>query len=107
MLVKKKYAFIYILFFFFLFKSKREDIVHGKVLIDNQEVKRIGLGEKHLTYKYLGVLIGEDLTFSEQVGRVKGRLISAAFILNQSKNVLPFKSRLDVYRCTGPSLKVI
>ena len=69
---------------YFLFKSKREDIVHGKVVMDNQEVKRIGLGEKHLTYKYLGVLIGEDLTFSEQVGRVKGRLISAAFILNQS-----------------------
>ena len=50
------------------------------------------------TYKYLGVLIGEDLTFSEQVGRVKGRLISAAFILNQSKSFLPVKSHLQAYR---------
>ena len=32
------------------------------------------------------------------MGRVKGRLISAAFMLNQSKNFLPFKSRLQVYR---------
>ena len=66
--------------------------------MDNQEVGRIGKGEKQLTYKYLGVLIGEDLTFTEHVGRVKGKLISAAFILNQSKHFLPFKSRLQVYR---------
>ena len=50
------------------------------------------------TYKYLGVIIGEDFTFSEQVGRVKGRLISAAFILNQSKSFLPVKSHLQAYR---------
>ena len=50
------------------------------------------------TYKYLGVLIGEDLTFDEHVNRVRGKLVSAAFMLNQSKSFLPFHSRLQVYR---------
>ena len=83
---------------YFLFKSQREEIDHGRVLMDGKEVSRIGKGLKEETYKYLGVLIGEDLTFSEHVNRIKGRLISASFMLNQSKNVLPFKARLLVYR---------
>ena len=43
-------------------------------------------------------LIGEDLTFDEHVSRVRGKLVSAAFMLNQSKSFLPLKSRLQVYR---------
>ena len=66
--------------------------------MDGKEVTRIGKGLKEETYKYLGVLIGEDLTFSEHVNRIKGRLISASFMLSQSKNFLPFKARLQVYR---------
>ena len=66
--------------------------------MNGQEVLRIGQGQKQQTYKYLGVLIEEDLTFSEHVGRVRGRLISTAFILNQSKSFLPSKSQLQVYR---------
>ena len=66
--------------------------------MDGQEVERIGKGQKKETYKYLGVLIGEDLNFSEHVSRIKGKLISASFMLNQSKSFLPFKARLQVYR---------
>ena len=66
--------------------------------MDGQEIERIGKGQKSETYKYLGVLIGEDLTFSEHVSRIKGKLISASFMLNQSKHFLPFKARLQVYR---------
>jgi hypothetical protein len=83
---------------YFLFKNTREEQTHGKVFMDNQEVFRIGQGQKQVTYKYLGVLIGEDLTFSEHVNCVTGKLISATFMLNQSKSFLPFKSRLQVYR---------
>ena len=46
----------------------------------------------------MGVLIGEDLTFSEHINRIKGKLVSASFMLNQSKSFLPFKARLQVYR---------
>ena len=66
--------------------------------MNNQEVQRVGKGQKQETYKYLGVLIGEDLTFDEHVNRVRGKLVSAAFMLNQSKTFLPFKARLSVYR---------
>ena len=83
---------------YFLFSKKGEAISHGKVFMDNQEVQRVGKGQKQETYKYLGVLIGEDLTFDEHVNRVRGKLVSAAFMLNQSKPFLPFKARLQVYR---------
>ena len=53
--------------------------------MNGQEVQRVGKGQKQETYKYLGVLIGEDLTFDEHINRVRGKLISAAFMLNQSK----------------------
>ena len=65
--------------------------------MENQEVLRIGKGLGQETYKYLGILIGEDLTFSEHI-RIKGKLISASFMLNQSKLFLPFKARLPAYR---------
>ena len=83
---------------YFLFKKKGEVNLHGKVYMNNQEVQRVGKGQKQETYKYLGVLIGEDLTFEEHINRVRGKLVSAAFMLNQSKSFLPFKARLQVYR---------
>ena len=83
---------------YFLFKKKGDVILHGKVYMNNQEVQRVGKGQKQETYKYLGVLIGEDLTFEEHINRVRGKLVSAAFMLNQSKSFLPFKARLQVYR---------
>ena len=66
--------------------------------MDGQEVNRIGIDLQQKTYKYLGVLIGEDLAFSEHLKRLKGKLISASFMLNQSKSFLPFKARLQAYR---------
>merc|ERR1712105_560983 len=81
-----------------LFENQREKIDHGKVFMNNNEVLRIGKGLNQETYKYLGVLIGEDLTFSEHINRIKGKLVSASFMLNQSKSFLPFKARLQVYR---------
>ena len=83
---------------YMIFKNQREKIDHGKVFMNNNEVLRIGKGLNQETYKYLGVLIGEDLTFSEHINRIKGKLVSASFMLNQSKSFLPFKARLQVYR---------
>ena len=83
---------------YILFKSPREDLIHEKVSMVNQEVLRIGKGQKQETYKYLGVLIGEDLSFTEHTQKIKGKLISASFMLNQSKSFLPFKARLQAYR---------
>jgi len=83
---------------YMLFRQQREYIDHGGVFINGEEVSRVGKGLKQETYKYLGVLIGEDLSFSEHIDRIKGKLISASFMLNQSKSFLPFKARLQVYR---------
>ena len=83
---------------YFLFSKKGETVSHGKVFMNGQEVQRVGKGQKQETYKYLGVLIGEDLTFDEHINRVRGKLISAAFMLNQSKSFLPFRAQLQVYR---------
>ena len=80
---------------YILFKNPRENVVHQKVSMENQEVLRIGKGLGRETYKYL---IGEDLTFSEHITRIKGKFISASFMLNQSKLFLPFKARLPAYR---------
>ena len=60
--------------------------------MDNKEVLRVGKGQKQHTYKYLGVLIDEDITFSEHLNCIKGKLVYALFFLNQSKSFLPFKS---------------
>ena len=83
---------------YFLFSKKGETVSHGKVFMNGQEVQRVGKGQKQETYKYLGVLIGEDLTFDEHINRVRGKLISAAFMLNHSKSFLPFRAQLQVYR---------
>ena len=60
---------------YFLFSKKGEAIAHGKVFMDNQEVQRVGKGQKQETYKYLGVLIGEDLTFDELDYRSTGQFL--------------------------------
>ena len=51
-----------------LFKQKRENIDHLGVFINGEEIARVGKGLKQETYKYLGVLIGEDLTLSPRLG---------------------------------------
>ena len=71
---------------YILFKNPRENIVHQKVTMESQEVSRIGIDLQQKTYKYLGVLIGEDLAFSEHFKRLRGKLISASFMLHQSKS---------------------
>ena len=52
---------------YFLFSKKGETVSHGKVFMNGQEVQRVGKGQKQETYKYLGVLIGEDLTFDDHI----------------------------------------
>ena len=66
--------------------------------MENQEILRIGKGLDHETYKYLCILIGEGLTFSEHITICKGTLISVSVMLNQSKIFLPFNARLSTYR---------
>ena len=53
---------------------------------------------------YLGVLIGEDLTFDEHVNRVRGKLVSAAFMLIKANHFCLLK---HAYRSTGQLLRVI
>ena len=72
--------------------------------MDSQEVQRVGKGQKEETYKYLGVLIGEDLTFDEHVNRVRGKLVSAAFMLTKANHFCP---SIHDFRCTGQYLRVI
>ena len=91
---------------YFLFSKKGETVSHGKVFMNGQEVQRVGKGQKQETYKYLGVLIGEDLTFDEHINRVRGKLVQvyrsifeshlnfAAIVWSTSKNALTL-SRLN------------
>ena len=87
---------------YILFKNPRENIVHQKVTMESQEVSRIGIDLQQKTYKYLGVLIGEDLAFSEHLKRLKGKLMSSSFI--KVNNFYP--PRPD-FRHIAPYLKVI
>ena len=48
---------------YILFKNPRDNIIHQKVSMENQEILRIGKGLDQETYKYLGIWIGEDLPF--------------------------------------------
>ena len=60
---------------------------------------RVGENCKEKTFKFLGHILDDRLSFSGHIDHISSKLISANFALAKNKNVLPLDIRKIIYRC--------
>lgn len=68
-----------------------------KLQIDGKDIERIGESCPDKYFKFVGLRIDEKLSWKYQVNHVRGKLASANFAINKTKNLLPLKLRKMIY----------
>ena len=75
-------------------KIKKEDvsITSLKLQIDNKDIERVGTGCKNESFKFVGVLLDENLNWKHHL-----KASSAVFALSSVKNILSSNIKLTIY----------
>lgn len=66
-------------------------------MLANCKIDRIGAGCKEESFKFLGHLVDEDLSWTHHIASVRKKISSSVFALNQTKRLLPHRARKLVY----------
>ena len=80
-----------------LFYNQKSHIHYKKLLFAGDEIERIGEDCNTKSFKFLGTLIDDQLTWSHHLSSLKNKLNSANFVLAQVKNILPLFARKSIY----------
>ena len=78
-------------------KSLNIDFSQLKLLIEGKEIDRIGLGCKEESFKFVGVLLDEFLTWDHHAKYVGGKAANAVYALSKVKNCAPINAKLIIY----------
>ena len=79
------------------FPPKEELIADRKIYIMGKEITRIRQGSKEPYFKYLGVLLDEDLSFKEHMKKVHAKIMASANLIAQHRYSIPKKMRILLY----------
>ena len=82
---------------FVLFSPKNAHIHPVKLLFDGIEIEQIGDSFKTKSFKFLGHLIDDKLSWQHHLTLVKNKISSSIFALSHTKNILPYFARKCVY----------
>ena len=83
---------------YILFNKQGCHVHLGELYIGGESIDRIGENCKENSFKFLGHLLDENLTWSHHVNHVHKKLVSANFALSRSKAFLPSKVLQSIYR---------
>ena len=78
-------------------KAKKK---HGKSLnlfLDGHKLEQVGEDYPKKSTKFLGVLLDDKLSWREHINMVASKLRKALFTLISIKNILPLKTRIELY----------
>ena len=65
--------------------------------IGGNNIDRISNSSKETAFKFVGIWIDEDLSWSTHISKVKNKISSGCYALARSKNLLPINARLNIY----------
>ena len=83
---EKTYIYIYILF---SPNKSKYDINKNHIILNEQEVNKIGHSETEKLLKFLGIHIDETWSWKYHVEKTCNKLARANYIINKIKNSLP------------------
>ena len=82
---------------YIIFKEKNIHCHFGKLEIGGKIIDRIGDGFEENTFKFLGHVIDENLSFEEHINHILKKLLKANYALSTSKNFIPLSVRKTIY----------
>ena len=84
---------------YILFRNNLKAIDFSKLqlLIDNENIDRIGQGCNEESFKFVGIYLDEFLTWNQHVNYICGKAANAVYALSKLKNVLPVSVKLTIY----------
>ena len=65
--------------------------------IGSENIERIGNDCKTTSFKFVGLLLDEHLTWDSQINSVHGKLAAGNYAINSAKNFLPLHIRKKIY----------
>ena len=68
-----------------------------KIKIGEEEVERIGNDCNTKTFKFVGIVLDENLSFNDHINHISHKVSSSIYALRQAKNFLPTKTLKTVY----------
>ena len=75
-------------------KNKTIDFQNLKINIGSEVLERIGFDCPTKSYKFVGHHLDEHVTWEPHISHVHSKLVSANFIINSSKNIIPKNLRI-------------
>ena len=84
---------------YMIFKGKNMDDIseNFNIRINNSVLGKIGDKCETKSYKFVGVLLDENISWDHQINHVSNKISSGLFALNQVKNILPPNIMIMVY----------
>ena len=73
------------------------DLCEFKLKIGKDNVERIGTDWKQTYFKFVGLLLDENLTLDSHVNNVNGKLAAGNFAIISAKNFLPIHISETLY----------
>ena len=80
-----------------IFKNKKSHFHPQNLSIGGEIIERIGEDCVTKSFKFLGHMLDDQLTWSHHCDYVRKKISSANFALSRTKNLIPIKARLNVY----------
>ena len=71
--------------------------IENKILLQGNQIKRIGESREDKSTKFVGLHIDENLRWSHHVDHVCKKVNSGSFLINKFKHFLPMKHRVLLY----------
>ena len=82
---------------YILFYNKNHHIHFGTLLFGNQTIERIGEDCPAKSFRFLGHMVDDLLTWKYHLKHISKKIRTANFALAQCKNLLPFSARKHIY----------
>ena len=83
---------------YLVFRSPKMPLnVNLSIKIGNEEVERIGQDCQMKSFKFVGIMIDEFLSWDYHINHVANKISSSIFALKQVKNILPMKIKKLLY----------
>ena len=81
-----------------LFANSKVHLHKIPLTIGGQQIERIGANFKTKTFKFLGLLVDDKLSWTDHIQYIRRKTNSGCFGLGSNKNFVPLKTRISIYR---------
>ena len=80
-----------------LFANPKVHLHEIPLIIGGQPIEQIGANHKTKTFKFLGLLVDDKLSWTDHIQYIRRKTNSGCFGLGSNKNFVPLKARISIF----------